>query len=119
MEVKFGIFTSPAKIGEMFKIEKPREVKLQELVALAQMFNIPLWDICEFPNAPTSNIDLSKLVRKSNLKQNAVQQLNNVFYEGDYYCYYFKPKHFQDHLKAVEESSIVCSTYTLNFVHFV
>lgn len=106
MEEKFGIFTSPAKIGEMFKIGSPREVKLQELVALAQMFNIPLWDICEFPNAPTSNMDLSKLVRKSNLMQNAVQHLDNVFYEGDYYCYYFKPKHFQDHLKPVEESVI-------------
>ena len=86
MEQKFGISTSPAKIGAMFNTQSEREVKLPELVALAQMFNIPLRDICEFPNAPTSNMDLSRFVRRSNSKQNTVQQLDNVFYEGDYYC---------------------------------
>ena len=113
MEQKFGLSTSPAKIGAMFNTQSEREVKLPELVALAQMFNIPHRDICEFPNAPTSNMDLSRYVRRSISKQNTVQQLDNVFYEGDYYCYYFKPKHFQDHLKSVEESVIDEAKFTI------
>lgn len=114
MEVDFHIKTSPQKISAMFDSASDREVKLQELVALAQIFNIPLQNICEYPNAPVSNIDLSNLVRQSKTKQSSIKQLNNSFYVGDYYCYYFKAKHYEDQLKPVEESDIEEATLKIS-----
>lgn len=46
---RFNIKTSPSKIRAMLDGESDREVKLPELVALAQIFDIPLWSICELP----------------------------------------------------------------------
>lgn len=106
MEEDFHISTSPQKISAMFDIQSTREVKLQELAALCQIFNIPIQDICEYPNAATSDLELSRLLSRKNSKRSIIRQLNNPFYEGRYYCYYFRPKHFQDKLKPVEESDI-------------
>ena len=103
---RFGISTSPAKIGEMFNLQSNREVKLSELIALAQLFDIPLWDICEHPNTFSTTIDVSTLVKGNHSKHSNISQLNNHYYTGKYYCYYFKPKHFENHLKPVEESNI-------------
>lgn len=113
MQERFHITTSPQKISAMFDISSTREVKLAELVALAQIFDIPLWDICSYPNAPSSGIDLHKLVGRSNSATPAVRQLSNPYYAGEYRCYYFKPKHFADRLKSVEESSIEEATLTI------
>ena len=106
MERDFGISTSPQKISAMFDRQSSREVKLQELAALCQIFNIPIQDICEYPGAPSSDMDVSGLISRKNGKRNAVRHLNNPFYQGRYYCYYFRKKHFQDKLKPVEESDI-------------
>lgn len=114
MEVDFHIKTSPQKISAMFDSASDREVKLQEVAALAQIFNIPLQNICEYPNAPASNIDLSKLVSQSKTRQSSIKQLNNSFYAGDYYCYYFKAKHHHDQLKPVEESDIEEATLKIS-----
>lgn len=107
MEDDFGISTSAQKISAMFDLQSPREVKLQELAALCQIFNIPMQDICEYPNAPTSDMDISELTGRKNGKRNTIRHLNNGFYEGRYYCYYFRKKHFQDKLKPVEESVLL------------
>lgn len=106
MEEDFRISTSPQKISAMFDIQSSREVKLQELAALCQIFNIPLQDICEYPNAATSDLELSRLVTRKNSKRFIIKHLSNPYYAGQYYCYYFRPKHFQDKLKPVEESDI-------------
>ncbi len=106
MEEDFHISTSPQKLSAMFDIQSPREVKLQELSALCQIFNIPIQDICEYPNASISDLELSGLLRRKNSKRPVIRQLNNPFYEGKYFCYYFRPKHFQDKLKPVAESNI-------------
>lgn len=106
MEEDFRITTSPQKISAMFDPLSKREVKLQELAALCQIFNIPIQDICEYPNAVASDLELSRLVSRKNAKRPIIKQLSNPFYEGRYYCYYFRPKHFQDKLKPVEESDI-------------
>ena len=104
MERDFKITTSSQKISAMFDSQSTREVKLQEIAALCQIFSIPIQDICEYPNAPVS--DVESLVKRKNAKQNTVQQLNNPLYHGTYYCYYFKAKHYQDKLKPVEESGL-------------
>lgn len=113
MQEQFHITTSPQKISAMFDITSTREVKLAELVALAQIFDIPLWDICSYPNAPSSGIDLHKLVGRSNSATPAVRQLSNPYYAGEYHCYYFRPKHYADRLKPVEENSVEEATLTI------
>ena len=107
MENRFQITTSPQKIAAMFDSQSTREIKLQEIVALSQMYDIPLWDLCQYPNIPGSCIEPYEVVSKEN---HAVHELHNHYYftnEGHYYyCYYFKPKHFQNHLKSVTDSTI-------------
>lgn len=106
MEEDFHIVTSPQKISAMFDILSNREVKLPELAALCQIFNIPMQDICAYPNVVTSDLDRSRLTSRKNSRNNSIKQLNNNFYEGRYYCYYFNTKHYSDKLKPVEESDI-------------
>lgn len=106
MEDDFRISTSPQKISAMFDPLSKREVKLQELAALCQMFNIPIQDICEYPNAPVSELNMHGLLHRKNEKQTGIKYLNNPYYGGEYFCYYFQPKHFQDKLKPVMESAI-------------
>ena len=118
MENTFHINTSTQKVAKMFDIasfykssQNPgeyttREIKLQELTALAQIFDIPLWDICGYPNVSASGIDLSKRAVRRNSKKGGISPLNDKFYLGKYYCYYFNVKHHQNHLKPVEESEI-------------
>jgi hypothetical protein len=104
MKHDFDITTSPQKISAMFDSQSQREVKLQEVAALCQIFNIPMQSICEYPKAPVSDMERLSLVKRKNAKQEGIRHLNNAFYEGQYYCYYFRPKHFHDKLKPVEES---------------
>ncbi len=106
MEDDFRISTSPQKISAMFDPLSKREVKLQELAALCQIFNIPIQDICEYPNAPVSELELHRLLHRKNEKRTGINHVNNPYYEGEYFCYYFQPKHFQDKLKPVMESAI-------------
>lgn len=113
MHERFHITTSSQKISAMFDRASTREVKLAELAALAQIFDIPLWDVCSYPNAPSSGIDLHKLVGRSNSSAPAVRQLSNPYYAGEYRCYYFKPKHYAARLKPVEESLIEEATLTI------
>lgn len=106
MEEDFHIRTSPQKISAMFDILSDREVKLQEIVALSQIFHFPLQDICEFPNAPASNaLEINALLKKQK-QDRSICPVGNDFYDGQYYCYYFKPKLSEDRLKPVEEGSI-------------
>ena len=106
MQEYYNIDISPQKLSAIFDPQSKREIKLQDIFALSQILNIPIWDICEYPYAPSNSIDLYKLVGKRNSKKRAVNQLNNDFYNGKYFCYYFKPKYYFDHIKPIEESSI-------------
>ena len=67
---RFNIKTSPSKIRAMLDGESDREVKLPELVALAQIFDIPLWSICELPETTeTLHLTLTfPVLQKGNLK---------------------------------------------------
>lgn len=113
METNFGIRTSPQKISAMFDILSDREVKLQEIMALSQIFHFPLEDICEYPNAPISNaLEIASLL-KHKKENHGITPVSNMFYSGDYYCYYFKPKHV-DNLKPVEDSAIEEAKLTIN-----
>lgn len=114
MQSKFNIQTSTQKIGAMFDSQSKREVKLQELAALSQIFNIPIQNICEYPNAPSSDIDRSLLVRGKSSKQGPLKQLDNNFYQGTYYCYYFEPKDHQDYLAPVQQTELEEAKLTID-----
>lgn len=106
MEMEFGITTSPQKISAIFDTQSKREVKLQELAALCHIFNIPMEEICGFEKTPVSDIERLNLLRFKSTKHSTIRHLKNPYYNGRYYCYYFRPKHFQDKLKPVGESDI-------------
>lgn len=118
MYQRFNIKTSPSKIRAMLDGESDREVKLSELVALAQIFDIPLWNICELPeteenNNYTSSADFSRLVKGKD-KSSGIHQLTNQYYADDYYCYYFNTKYHSDCLKSGKDSKIEEAKMTIN-----
>ena len=110
METHFNIQTSTQKVAAMFNSQSNREIKLQELVALATLFNIPLWDICEYPNNPNSGINTASLIKGNKTNNGPIRELNNPYYftsEGQYYyCYYFRPKHFQNRIRPIDDTPI-------------
>jgi len=103
---KMGIHTSAQKIGAMFDPEKPeREVKLRELVALCKMFRIPMMEICDFSDFP-DHIDVAELVRGDGTKGEEIAQFTDKFYIGDYFCYTFEAKHYEDRIYPVQKSNL-------------
>ena len=107
LENHFNISTSVQKIAAMFNSEDEREVKLKELVAIMQIFDIPMWDICQYPNNPNSGINTCKLFSKWKEHDGTINELHNDYYYTEcgqsYYCYYFRPKHFQNGIKPIED----------------
>lgn len=95
MESTYKIKTSEQKLRQMFDPTKPREIKLAELAALAHMLQIPLSTLCEFPNTPAVTLEQPWIYPKDNSKKQAgISKLVNEFYNGEYFAYYFKPKHY-------------------------
>jgi hypothetical protein len=119
MEKRFNIITSTTKIRDMFNIKEPREVKLSELVALCQIYDIPLWSICECPEIENNQIKdahIARLFKGSDDKEKAIQNLKNRYYAGDYYCYYFKPKYYENTINALEHHIINEAKMNINIV---
>lgn len=106
MTEKFGLQTSPQKIAAMFDLTKTREVKLAELVALCQIYDIPLVDLCSFPGTLSSGMDIGRTLRRGKGTPSANHPLSNRYYQGEYYAYYLRPKHYEDHLKPVEQNEL-------------
>ena len=113
LEQQFGIYVSAALIGKMFVQDDDREVRLDVLTALAQLFNIPIWEICEHPSDSSSNVSVGSLIRWKNKGQRDRQPITNKFYEGDYYCYYFLPNHADDDIRPVDELPIKEATMSI------
>lgn len=87
----YKIKTSAQKIAEMFDTTSNREIKLPEIVALSHMLNIPLGVLCDLPNAPSIGLETPWIKEKT--KSTGIHQLFNEFYDGEYYGYYFLPRH--------------------------
>lgn len=95
LESTYKLKTSEQKLRQMFDPTKPREIKLAELAALAHMLQIPLSTLCEFPNTPAVTLDRPWIYHKEyKNKRPGISKLMNDFYNGKYFAYYFKPKHF-------------------------
>ncbi len=118
METHFNIQTSTQKVAAMFNNQSEREIKLQELVALATLFDIPLWDICHYDINTNSGINTASLTRQNKASSGHVHELQNPFYFTDdgqyYYCYYFRPKHFQNRIKPIDDLSIEEARMTIS-----
>ena len=113
LEQQFGIYVSAALIGKMFVQDDDREVRLDVLTALTQLFNIPIWEICEHPSDSSSNVSVGSLVKWKNKVQRDRQPITNKFYDGDYYCYYFSPHQEDDNIRPVEELSLREATLSI------
>lgn len=100
---RFGINTTAVKISKMFDPEDDRMVQVPELFALAQLFDIPIWDICEHPSTVSANMDYESLVKRKDKPFLGVRNVDNDFYNGEYWCYYFKTKHYEGQMKPVDE----------------
>ena len=114
---RFNIKTSPSKIRAMLDGESDREVKLPELVALAQIFDIPLWSICELPETtetPSSSEFNFSRITKGKLKDSGIHQLTNQYYANDYYCYYFNTRYHYDRLKSGKNGKIEEAKMTID-----
>lgn len=119
MADRFGILTSVSKIRDMFDPEEGREIKLSELVALCQIFDIPLWEICEAPDISTNLMNASqksRLIKGNKSKENALSPLSNRFYDGDYYVYYFKHIYYPNQLKPLETRDISEAKITIDII---
>lgn len=91
----YKINTSEQKIRQMFDTNKNREIKLAELVALAHMLQIPLTTLCEFPNTPAVTMENPWVYSdRKQQKPNGINKLINEYYNGTYFAYYFKSKHY-------------------------
>ncbi len=107
MVERFGIRTSAQKVAAMFNTRSPREVKLQELAALSAIFRFPVEDICEFENTPAlSDIDPTGLIRRKQFSASPARPLDNEYYSGTYYCYYFRPKQKKDQLYPLQTAPL-------------
>lgn len=90
----YGISTTAQKLRPMFNTMSDREVKLAELAALAHIIQIPIGELCEFPNAP-SVVGLHTPWVQPRKKSTSIKEINtlkNPFYHGDFYAYYFHPR---------------------------
>lgn len=114
MEELYHIETTDQKLRAMFTLSKDekkvRKVPLAEIVALCHMLQIPLNDICEFPNAPSLELNPSWIRQtKDDLENANVIPFKDSHYYGDYYCYYFTSKHISKPLRGNNSAADVCN----------
>lgn len=95
---KYKIDTSYQIIQSIFSNklinDKVRKIPLAEIVALCDIFQVPVSQICRFENAPSRELNPSWLIPHGTNQDNLPETLTNPFYFGDYYCYYYKEKPF-------------------------
>ncbi|NCC43511.1 MAG: hypothetical protein EOM18_07985 [Clostridia bacterium] len=95
MEAIYHFPTSEQKLRIMFDNTKDREIKLPELVALTQMLQIPLSTLCDFPATPSILLERPwSFIKDEKEKKSGISNAISKYYEGEYYAYYFKAKHF-------------------------
>lgn len=114
MEKLYHIETTDQKLRAMFTLSneenKERKVPLAEMVALCHMLQIPLSDICEFPNAPSLELNPPWIKQTGNASKNDnVMPFRDSHYYGDYYCYYFTSRHISKPLRESNSPSDACN----------
>ncbi len=100
---RYKIQTTAAKIGAMFNPEETRSIQLPELTALAQIFDIPIWDLCAHPVQMTTPKDYSSFVRKKRNPNTNIEPVTNDLYYGEYWAYYLRPKHYDGQINPLEK----------------
>ncbi|MBP3872003.1 MAG: hypothetical protein J6E46_13625, partial [Faecalicoccus sp.] len=103
IEHRYKVPTSAAKIGAMFNPEETRGIQLPELTALAQIFDIPIWDICAHPVQMTTPKDYSSFVKKKRNPNTNIEPVTNDLYYGEYWAYYLRPKHYDGQINPLEK----------------
>ena len=90
---QYGLEVSVQKLRKMFdKDDANRKIQLAEAAAICDIFGISLNELCQFPSAPSRELNPSWLIPKGKNTDLANTVLSNRMFHGKYYCYYFKPK---------------------------
>lgn len=90
---QYGLEVSVQKLRKMFdKDDANRKIQLAEAAAICDIFGISLNELCQFPSAPSRELNPSWLIPKGKNTDPASTVLSNRMFHGKYYCYYFKPK---------------------------
>lgn len=95
----YGIPTTQQKLRAMFDREftqKSRKIQLAEMIALCQILKLPIYDICALPalSEAVSDTPWLKPIKGDIPKSTGVLSLCDPHYYGDYYCYFFMPRHY-------------------------
>lgn len=106
VQKRYGIRTTPSKLKAMFDPEDPRTVPLAELVAVCDILGLSLADVTAMP---VQNHEEFSVWRKESgqPRKLGVAALENKYYEGRYYCYYYRPKKFRGHLVGEQSENEV------------
>ena len=91
---KYKIDTSYQIIKSIFNYqnEKVRKIPLPEIVAICDILQVPLNEICRFDSAPTQELNPSWIIPKGTERVALPNLLTNKYYYGKYYCYFYKQK---------------------------
>ena len=90
---QYGLEVSVQKLRKMFdKDDATRKIQLAEAAAICDIFGISLNELCQFPSAPSRELNPSWLIPKDKNVEPTHTVLSNPMFHGKYYCYYYKPK---------------------------
>lgn len=89
-----GILISAQLLRRMFNPDSDYKVPLKELVAVTQILGIPLNIVCKPFSFSNINLETSGILkRRKTKKEEGIEYFFDLFYDGEFYAYYFKQKH--------------------------
>ena len=100
---RYNIETSDQKIRAIFSTGNDREIPLAEMVALCHMLHIPIYDLVDFPDA--QSVEINPPWIKTSNNASSITHLDNPYYYGTYYCYYFSRRYLDNTVLADKTQS--------------
>ena len=94
MKTEYNLDVSAQKLRAMFDIQNTsRKLQLAELAAVCDILGISLNELCQFPSSPVRELNPSWLDPKDDEHKSKIPHiLDNRFFYGKYYCYYYKQR---------------------------
>lgn len=90
---QYSLEVSVQKLRKMFDTQdKNRKLQLVEVAAICDIFGISMNELCQFPTAPSRELNPSWLISKDKSAEPTQTMLGNPMFHGKYFCYYYKPK---------------------------
>ena len=90
---QYSLEVSVQKLRKMFDTQdKNRKLQLVEVAAICDIFGISMNELCQFPTAPSRELNPSWLISKDKSSEPTQTMLANPMFHGKYHCFYYKPK---------------------------